>query len=83
MGDRINRLMDMLLRNDKIRPVNGNGITHVFKDREIMRWLLLAGVRRIIHRDGKFYDQFGREIKFYVVNGHYDFRILSRGGLYG
>ena len=83
MRDRIDRLMDMLLRNDKIRPVNGNGIVHIMKDREIMRWLLLAGVRRIIHRDGKFYDNYNREIQFYVVNGRYDFRILSRGDEYG
>jgi len=69
----------MLLERPKIAPVNGNGITHVFKDREIMRWLLLAGVTSITYRNGKFYDQFGREIQFYVVNGRYDFRILSRG----
>ena len=80
---RIDRLMRMLLERPKIAPVNGNGITNVLKNRRIMKWLLLAGVTSISYRNGKFIDNYGREIRFYVVNGRYDFRILPRGGIYG
>ena len=75
---RIDKLVRMLLEDKDVRPVNGNGITQILRDRRIMKWLLLAGVTSISYRNGRFYDQFGREIQFYVVNGRYDFRILPR-----
>lgn len=78
MGDRVDKLVKILLENRPLKRVNGNGTAKILKDRKITKWLLLAGVNSITYRNGKFYDNYGREIVFYVCDGKYGFYI--KGG---
>ncbi len=75
MGNRVDKLVKLFQNNKPIKPVNGNGVARILKNRELMKWLLLAGVSKIVYKNSKFYDNYGREIVFYQCDGRYSFYI--------
>jgi len=78
MGNRVDKLVKLFWDRKPFRPLNGNGIAKILKDKNLMKWLLLAGVTSINYKNGKLHNQYGREIVFYMCDGKYGFYI--RGG---
>ncbi|RLC78674.1 MAG: hypothetical protein DRJ03_24885 [Chloroflexi bacterium] len=75
MSGRIDRLVKMFLDKRPLKKVNGNGVARILRNKELMKWLLLAGVTKINYRNGKFIDNYGREIVFYMHDGKYNFYV--------
>ncbi len=76
---RVERLIRLFWDKKTLRPLNGNGLLRILKDRELIKWLLLAGVNSINYKNGKFYDQYGRELVFYECGFYISFYIKGRG----
>jgi len=76
---RVERLIRLFWDKRPLKRINGNGISRILKDRELIKWLLLAGVNSINYKNGEFYDQYGRELIFYEYDGKYGFYIKGGG----
>jgi len=66
---RVEKLMKELVNPKwfKIRLANGNFLASALKNKYIAKQLALAGITSLRYINGKFYDQFGRQVIFYNV----------------